>query len=101
MQAGEGRLSELAEREGFVRLERLEPRAEAELMASADERHAIFIGEEIARDAQIASVVAAGESNLRLRIRGRAAADDHRAYRMSHEEIRERSRRECPAWVRR
>ena len=41
----------------------------------------IFEGEQVAGDVQIAAVVAAGQSELRLRIRRLAAADDDRADR--------------------
>ena len=81
MQAGEGRLSVLAEREIFVRPQALEPGADGDLMAALGERDAVFIGEEIAGDAEIAAVIAAGETQLRGGIGGGAAADHDRADR--------------------
>ena len=49
-QAGERGLSELAERDRFIRLESLKPRSKSELMASARQRDAVLEGEEIARN---------------------------------------------------
>ena len=75
-EAAEGGLAVLAERDVFVGLELLEPGAEAELMAAARERDAIFVGVQIARDPEVAAVVAAGEADAGLRIRSSAATDD-------------------------
>ena len=52
---------------------------DAELMPALGKRHAILIGEQIARDVQIAAVVAARQAQLRGGIRRRAAAHHHRA----------------------
>ena len=71
-------LAELAEGEGFVGLEGLEPQAEIELVTAFDERDAVLNGVEIARDGEIAAIVAASKADLRCWIGGRAAADDHR-----------------------
>ena len=50
----------------------------------------VFIGVQIASDGQVASVVASGQANLRLRVRCRAAAHHHRTDRMSDQKARER-----------
>ena len=76
-------------------------RAEAELVAAARQRHAIFVGVQIARDVQIASVVAARQADLRLRVRCRAAADHHRAHLMSQQKSRNSRPPECRASARR
>src|ERR1700690_466250 len=59
LQAGEGCLAKLTQRNGLVRLEGLEPGAKAELVPSSRERDAVFKCVQIARDAEITSVVAA------------------------------------------
>src|SRR6266849_5796611 len=79
LQAGEGGLSKLAEGNGLVGLELLQPRAETELIPSVRQRQAIFIGEEISGNAQVAAVVAAGEADGSLRVGSGAAADHHGA----------------------
>ena len=50
LETREGSLSELAEGEGLIGLEALEPGAEAKLMASACQADPVFIGEQIPRD---------------------------------------------------
>ena len=65
-EAAEGGLAVLAERDVFVGLKLLEPGAKAELVAAVCERDAIFVGVEIAGDAEIAAVVAAGEADAGL-----------------------------------
>ena len=56
----------LAERDGFVRLELLEPRAEAELMSTVRPAQAVFIGEQVAGHGEVAAIVASGETYLCL-----------------------------------
>src|SRR5712692_9975032 len=46
-------------------------------MAPPRQRHAIFISEQIARDVQIAAVVASGQTDLGRGIRSGTAADHH------------------------
>ncbi len=79
-QAGKRRLPILAERDDFIRLKPLEPRAKTQLVAPFCHRYAILIRKQIARDMQIAPVVAASEANRSLGVRSRAAAHNHRAY---------------------
>ena len=85
-EAGEGGLAVLAESNVFVRLELLEPGTEIELMLAVRPTHAVFVGIEVARDGEIAAVVAAGKSYLRLRIGGRASTYHHRADGLSKQE---------------
>ena len=88
LQAGEGSLPVLAEREGFVGLERLEPGTKGELMPPPGEENPIFQGEKITRDPQVASVVAACQTYLRLRIGRRAAAHNDSTNRMPDDKTR-------------
>ena len=90
LQAGEGGLSKLAEVDVLVGLEILEPGAEAPLVAAVRQRDTIFIGIEIARDVKIAAVVASGEADCGLRVRGGAAADDDGADRTAGEKSGDR-----------
>src|SRR5690349_3414984 len=86
LQTGEGRLPKLAERNRLVRLEGLQPYAEAELMTASVEKHAVFERIEVTGDGEITSIIAAGQPQLRLRIRRRTSAHDHRPYRGSGKE---------------
>src|SRR5690349_10122204 len=82
----EGGLPVLAERNGLVRLEGLKPRANRELMPPPNQRHPIFKGEQVPRNAQVASVIATRQSQLCLRIRCGTSTDDYRADRMPQQE---------------
>ena len=73
-----GGLPVLAESDVFVRLKLLKPRAEAELVAAAREGDAIFIGINVARDVQIAAVIASGQTELSRRIGSGTATHNQR-----------------------
>lgn len=62
--------------EVFVGAEALEPSTDVDLMAAFGEGGAIFIGKEIASNAEITAVVATGETELGGGIGGRAASDN-------------------------
>ena len=78
----------LTERELFVRLKLLKPRAESELVPAVRELHLVLVGENVAEHVQVGSVVAAGQPQLRRRVGGRAATDDDRANRKIADETR-------------
>ena len=85
MQAGEGGLAILAERDILVRLELLYPNAEFELLTSFGPRYLVLVRIKVAGNMKIAAVVAACQSELRLRIGGCASSYNHSAYLMSDE----------------
>ena len=76
LHAGERRLAELTQRDGFVGLEALEPNAEIDLMSSAGEADTILKRVEIPRDGETAAIVAPSQAELRLRVGGGATANN-------------------------
>src|SRR5580698_6507052 len=86
LQAGKRGLSVLAEGQRLVRLELLKPSAKGELMDAMGQADLVFICIKVARDGKIAAVVAARQSNLRLRIRGGASAHHHSANLITQQE---------------
>ncbi len=61
-------LPERAKRRRFIRLKRLEPGAKGERVASARQRDTVLSGDEIAGDGEVAAMIAAGQTDLGLRI---------------------------------
>jgi hypothetical protein len=98
LQAGKGSLPVLAEVDCFIRLKLLEPGAETELVRTVGQSHAIFIRIQIAVDIQVASVVASGQANLRLRVRRRASAHHHGAHQLAGEKAGHIDRRRAWCW---
>src|SRR5260370_2919599 len=96
LQAGERRLSKLAQRNGFVRLKTLEPSAEFKLMPPPRQRYVILERVQISHDSQVASVIASRQSELRLRIRCRAAPNHYRSHGMSNQKPRNARRSRPP-----
>ncbi len=78
-------MSILAKRDVLVGLELLKPCAETELVTTFGQRDAILISVQIARNAQITAVVAAGQPDRRLRIRRGAASHNHGADLVSNQ----------------
>ncbi len=89
LQAGERRLAVLAERQCLIGLQALEPCAECELMAAVRKRQLVFVGKNIARYPQIASVVASRQADLRGGIGRRAAAHYQGANGIPRQETRQ------------
>src|SRR5262249_20766027 len=82
-QAGEGCLAVLAQRDVFVRLERLHPCTKGEAMAAARPRNLVFEGKKVAVDGEVTAVVAPSEANLCLRIRSSTTSDYDSSDRVS------------------
>src|SRR5260221_4940051 len=85
-QSSERHLPELAERDFFIGLETLEPHARSKLVPALGERDLIRVREKISRDVKVATIVAPGQTYLRLWIGGLAAAHNNRSHGVTLDE---------------